>query len=117
MLFIHHNDADPFQRGKDGRPRTDHDPYFTPPDTSPFIIAFTIGKGAVQHGNPLGKAGTKTLHQLGGQGDFRHQHQGIPARSKGVGDPLQIDFGLAAAGNTMQQKRGKTAGVQSGQDG
>ncbi len=46
----------------------------------------------------------KALQGLGREADFGNQHQGLVARGQGVGDQLQIDFGLAAAGDALQQK-------------
>ena len=61
--------------------------------------------------HPAGETVVDPLHRLGSQGDFRHQEQGLPAVGNRPGDGPQVHFGLAAAGNAVQQEG---AGLLSG---
>ncbi len=60
-------------------------------------------------GRPRAEPRRKTLQKLTGQRDFRHQHQRLPAGPQSRGDSLEINLGLARAGDAFQQKRTITA--------
>ena len=55
----------------------------------------------------IGKPAAKPLLKLRCQADLRHQNQCLTTFAQALGDQPQIDFGLAAAGNAMQQKYSK----------
>ena len=58
-------------------------------------------------GMPLGRAGAETLlaagNELIGERDLGHQHQHLLAACQRGGDGLEIDFGLARAGDAVEQ--------------
>ena len=58
----------------------------------------------MQHRHPAAKMRQKQLHQAGGQGDLRDHDNGPPPRRQGPLDQVEIDLGLAAAGNAIQQR-------------
>lgn len=58
------------------------------------------------------EASAEAAQRLRGQADFRHQHQRLASGRKAIGDRLQIDLGLAAAGDAIEQIGGK-AGVRA----
>ena len=58
----------------------------------------------MEHGHALGEAGGEALYGLGGEGDFRHQNDALFAHFYRFRQRLEIDLGLAAAGDAVQQK-------------
>ena len=50
------------------------------------------------------EAALEALQPLRGQRDLRQQHQRLPARRAGCGDRLEIDLGLARAGDAVEQR-------------
>ncbi len=64
-------------------------------------------------GVPFGGAGAETLlaagDELAGERDLGHQHEHLtPPRQRGC-DRLEIDFGLAGAGDAVEQRHGEAA--------
>ena len=57
----------------------------------------------MENGHLLAKLAGKLVHELGGEGDFRHQHHGTPALLQALVNELDIDLGLSAASNPVQQ--------------
>ena len=56
------------------------------------------------------QAGSEARQRLRGQADLGHQHQRLPAARETGGDGAQVDLGLAAAGDAVEQERAETAG-------
>ena len=68
----------------------------------------------MQDGDTAGEAAFEAFHQLRGEGDLRDQHQrGFPLVDN-VGDRLQVDLGLAAAGHAMEKERDKPLRIGCG---
>jgi hypothetical protein len=61
----------------------------------------------MQHHDAGAEAAPEALHQLRRQGDLRHQNQRLAAGGDGRGNDAQVHLGLAAAGDAVQQVRGK----------
>ncbi len=62
------------------------------------------GKGAMEDGYPPWESGGEMLHRLRGEGNFRHQDNTPLTQPDGLSQSLQIDLGLAAAGNAVEQE-------------
>ena len=69
----------------------------------------------MKQGDPFTETGDELGFQLGGQGDFRHQHQHAPGLAERRRRGPQVDLGLAAAGNPVKKKRGKPLFPNRGQ--
>ena len=54
-------------------------------------------------GRPRAEARGETVEKLRRERDFRHQDQGLAAFAQRRGDSLEIDFGLARAGDAFEQ--------------
>ena len=54
-------------------------------------------------GGPRAEALLAAGDELTGQRDLGHQHQRLLALPKGLRDRLEIDLGLARAGDTVEQ--------------
>ena len=112
MLLVHDDEAERIDGGEDGRARADDDAGAALADLVPFIMPFAGGKMAVQNRDQcLQRAGTKTgfesLDGLWRERNFRDEHNGAFALCERVSDGLQIDLGLAAAGDAVQKKGGR----------
>jgi hypothetical protein len=59
----------------------------------------------------------ETRQRLRGQADLRDQYQRLPAARQAVGDGVQVDLGLAAAGDAIEQERGEAVGGADGVGG
>ena len=63
------------------------------------------------------EAVVEALQERLGQGDFGEQDEGLAAVAQGGGDGLEIDLGLARAGDAVEQGRGEGVGVDRGGQG
>ena len=109
MLLVHDDEAERIDGREDGRARADDDAGAALADLVPLIVSFTRREMAVQHGDKCLKlAGTEArlepLDRLRCQGNLRHQHDGSPALLKRAGDGLQINLGLAGAGDAVEEE-------------
>ena len=59
----------------------------------------------MQHRHLVAETRGETLHRLRRKRDFRHHHDGALSQSEDVRDRLQINLGLAAAGDAVKQQR------------
>ena len=55
----------------------------------------------MKHTNPIPEPGPKTINQLRGQWNLWHQHQNLFSFIDEVLRGAQIDFGFAAAGDSI----------------
>ena len=60
-------------------------------------------------GRPRAETGGETVEELSGQRDFRQKNQRLAALSQGFRDGLEIDLGLARAGDAFEQRRRERA--------
>ena len=72
-------------------------------------MALGIGEARVKQGHLVAEAGPEPAGKLGGEGNLRDQHQGTAAAGKRPGDELQVDLGLAGAGDAMEEEGLKAA--------
>ncbi len=80
----------------------------------PRRAAFTFGQPGMVDPRLLAKAVLETAHELWSQADFRYQDQHLAAAAQQVACSLQVDLGLAAAGDAGQQDGGEV--LASGED-
>ena len=59
------------------------------------------------HRRRVAKARAEAIYELRRQGNFRHQHQGLPPRSQRLGDGFEINFGLTRSGDAVEQRDAK----------
>ena len=113
VLFVHHNQPQLRQRGEHRQPGANHQPGAAFPGGQPGLRARAVGQIAVQaNRRRVRKTRAKARLQLRGEVDFRHQHQRLAAGGQRLGNPLQIHFGFAAAGDAVQQGGGKPRPAQ-----
>src|SRR5438876_7562029 len=110
LVFLVHNDeAERIDRREDRRARADDDAGTALADLVPLVMPLAGGKMAVQDGDqrlqlPGTEPGLEAFNRLGRQRNFRHEHNGPLALLERVGDGLEIDFRLAAAGGAVKEK-------------
>ena len=109
VLLVHDDEAERFDRRKDGRARADDNARAALADLVPFVVALAGGQMAVQHRHQrLQRAGAEprleALDGLRRERDFRHEHDRALALFQRVGDGLQINLGLAAAGDAVEEE-------------
>jgi hypothetical protein len=101
------------QRHEHGEPGAEHDVGASLQRLEEAARARRIGHAAVGADDVRGgKARRDTAFELRRQGDLGHQHQRLAAaREHGV-DGAQIDLGLAAAGDAVQQHDVEAGGAK-----
>ncbi len=121
MLLIDDDDAELGEGREHRRAGADDDADLAADDGPPGIVALSIGKARMQNGDPGAsrglEPGAEAPHQLGGERNLGDEHQRPSPSLENAGDGLQIDFGLAAAGDAVQQKGGEAALLQNRLEG
>src|SRR5512145_892163 len=110
MFLVDHDHSQVVQRGEDRRAGADDYSHLAASDAAPFVVALAKRKTAVEDGDTAVETAAKTPHELRRQGNFGNQHQGVFAERQQMGDGLEVDLRLAAAGYTVEQAGGKAAG-------
>ena len=75
VFLVDNDDAEMLQRRKDRRPRSQHHFGRGRKNRLPLVETLAVTETAVQHRQLRPESGIKMGLELGGQGDFRHQHQ------------------------------------------
>ncbi len=58
----------------------------------------------MEHGDAVAEASLEAPDRLGGQGDLGNQNDGSAADLQGVADSREIDLGLPAAGDPVEER-------------
>ena len=103
VFFVDDDQARVLQWGEKRRSCADNDVGGAIAGGQPGIQAFAIGQGRVQQDNARIEAAGEAFQGLRPQIDLRDQHQCLLAGLQGFADQLQVDLGLAAAGDSGQQ--------------
>ncbi len=104
MFFVEHDQAKMGRGGEDGAASADDDFDFALGDASPVFVAFDVAQMAVQYGDAI-EAGAETTDGLRREADFGHEQDGLPSEADDVFDRLDVNFGLAAAGDAVDENR------------
>ena len=121
MLFVDHDQLQVRQRGQHRQPRAEHDRRAPQVRRQPVQRALAFGQAAVQGRHQhAGKARAHAGFQLRRQVDLGHQDQDLrrlaarrrPRQHARGG--MQVDLGLAAAGDAIQQAGRETVGAGDG---
>jgi hypothetical protein len=94
------------------RTRPQHDARFARNALPPGGEAFGIGERGMKHRDRNGETFAKAADELRREPDLRDQDQRAPVATQGALHRVQIDFGLAAAGDAIQ-KEGREASLRS----
>jgi hypothetical protein len=120
VFLVDDDDAGRRQRGEERGAGADDDGGLAAGDAAPGIVALAVGESGMQNGDlspAPGETGTKAAHQLRGQGDLGNQHEGCTPPLQGIFNGPQIDFGLAAAGDAVQEEGREGAGSEGSVNG
>ena len=104
MFFVHHDKPQILYRSVHGRPRADSDALFSVIQGIPGFVAFPLAEPAVQHRYLISENAVKSSHGLWSQADFGHQYQPTFAGLDCLLQGMNINLGLAAARDTVQQE-------------
>ena len=124
MLLVDDDQAEPGQRREDRHPRAEHQVGRAEQRGQPVAQPLGRREAAVQrddaprHGAAGAEAGSDARLELRRQVDLGHQQQHLPAGvERGLGG-AQVDLGLAAAGDAVQQRdAARRAFAERGQRG
>src|SRR5450759_3152962 len=113
MFFVYNKKPWSGQRGENRRTcAQDHrSPAFHHP--APLIISVPARKAAVQNCNLIAETPVEQLDHLRGKGYFGYQGYSLTAGGQDCGNGLQVNFSLAAACDTMQEKSAEFTIFQS----
>ena len=107
VLFVDDDQAEIGEGQEQSRARADDDARFAARHGAPQPLALAGRDRRVPLGRPRAEAGGETVEELRRQRDLRQQHQRLPPGAQGRGDRLEIDFGLARAGDAFEQDRAR----------
>ncbi len=106
VLLVDDDQAEPRQRGEHRQARAEDQIGEAELRRQPAAQSLRRRQPAVQGDDPAaGEAAREALDQLRRQVDLGHQHQRLPAGGEHLLGGAQIDLGLAAAGDAVQQRR------------
>ena len=103
-------------RREDRRARADHDVERPGRGLLPLVVGLAEREAGVEHADAAGEALGEAAHGLGGERNLGHQHEPAPAEPRGVRERVEVDLGLAAAGDAVQQQRAAVGAVDGGAD-
>ncbi|MNM82014.1 hypothetical protein D3C81_940350 [compost metagenome] len=112
VFFVDDDQAGVLHRCEQRRAGADDDVGLAVAGRQPGVQAFAVVDRRVQQGDAGIEALLEARQGLWSEVDLGNQHQGLLARLQGLADQLQIDLGLAAAGDAGQEK-----GVEAGKTG
>ena len=122
VLLVHDDQAQRLDRREDGRAGADDDAGAALADLVPFVVALAGGQMAVQHGHQglercreqkraLKRSTVCGVREISGTSTMAP----LALRQR-VGDGLQVDLGLAAAGDAVEQEGGAGCGAPQPRD-
>jgi len=116
VLLVQDDHAGRRQRREQRRAGADNHVGLAAVNPEPLVVALAVGEHAVQDGQATAEVGHEPLGQRRSQRDLRHQHErGAPAAQR-VMDQLDVDLGLAAAGDAEHEVLAGASGVQIAPD-
>ena len=104
VLLIDDNQAKIGVGQEQRRAGADHDRNLAVGDGPPGARAPARRELRMPFRRPHAEAGGEAVEELGGQRDLRHQDQALPAASDHIRHRLEIDLGLARAGDTVDER-------------
>ena len=104
MLFVDDDQADVLERREHRRARADDDVHVAAADALPLIVPLAVREAAVLDGDAVAEALAEERRDDRRERDLRHEHEHAPARVADARREPQVDLGLAAAGDAVQQR-------------
>ena len=104
VLLVDDDEAEIGERGEDRRPRAHADPRLAPPEPQPLVVALARAEPRVEHGNRVAEALLEAGRRLRRERDLGDQHDGRAATPQRRVGRAQVDLGLPAARDAVQQE-------------
>ena len=105
VLLIDHDQAEIGIWQKQRRARADHDVHFAGRDRASRCARACARELGVPFGRADAEACCEAIEELRRERDLGHQDQRLAALPDRLGDRLEIDLGLARAGDAVEQRR------------
>ena len=105
LLLVNDDESERFHRRKNSAARADHDARFSCFDPLPLVIALPDGEAAVEDRHIIAEVRGKGLDHLRRERDLRNQQDHAFPKLKLAVDQVDIDAGLAAAGDAEEKRR------------
>ncbi len=110
MLLVHHDQAEIGERQEQRRARARHHPHLALGHAAPDARPLLGRHGRVPFAGAAAEALLEPLQELAGERDFRQQDQHLRvALAQRLRHRLEIDLGLARAGDAVEQRRAEAA--------
>ena len=116
MLLVEHDQTGVRNRCEDRRASSDDDGASPLPDLAPLIEALPAGESAVQDGDPLVEPRSKAIHDLVRERDLGDEHDRSPTPLQRSRRRTQVDLGLAAPGDPVEEEGRVSPGVDRLED-
>ena len=116
VLLVDHDQPDVRQRREDRQPRPDDDVDLARPDASPLVGPLPVAEAGMDERDPRVEVRPEPIDQRQRERDLRDEDERRPAGLERRGDGLDIDGGLAAAGDPVEQQRTRIARRDRGAD-
>jgi hypothetical protein len=117
VLLVDHDETERLERREEGAARADGDRGLARAQPLPLREALAGAQTAVEHGDLVAETRPQPRHDLMGQRDLGDEDEGLSAGGEGLGDGLQVDLGLAAARDAMEQVAGGELALDRVADG
>ena len=104
MLLVHDDQAQPSERREHRGARADDEVHVAAADPVPLIVTLAVGERAVLNRHAIAERAAEQRRHRRRQRDLRDQQQHLPASALDRLRQAQIDLGLAAAGDAVQQR-------------
>ncbi len=115
--LVDHDQAEVGVGEEQGRARADRDPRFAAGDAAPVAPPLRRAQARMPGDGRAAEACLEALEERLGQGDLGQQDKRLPALAQAFGDRLEIDFGLARAGDPVEQDRVEPVADRRGEAG
>ena len=103
ILLVDDHQAETREGGEHGAARADDDIGIAGANPSPFGGPLRLGEPGVDQRQTAGEATREAAHRLRGETDLGNQGKRLATGGQGGGDRRQIDLGLAAARDPVEQ--------------
>ena len=108
MLLVEHDQPQLAERQEQRRARPHHRPHRAVDDAAPGAGALRRRHVGVPFGRPRAEAAGEAVEEGVGERDLGQKDQRLPPGAQRIGHRLEEHFGLAAAGDAIEQRHAET---------
>jgi hypothetical protein len=117
VLLVDDDQAEVGEGQEEGRAGADDEAGLAGGGGLPEAPALAAADAGMPFGGPRAEAGGDAVEEGAGERDLGQQDQGLAAGAQAVGDGLEVDLGLARAGDAAQERGRIAAGGHRGAEG